>query len=540
MRTRFHDDQGAVAVIVAILLIVFIGLSAVVVDAGYWYTVRRQLQTAADAAALAGCQDLILDKSDAEIWATVESYAGMNAVIPANSITVIAPSSGGLSDITSDSVKVAVGTESRSFFGRVFGVEQTTIRAQANAKIGYLVAATTPMPWALPILRVTRMTASVGGGPEIPLTADPSGVWGGYLPSGATGNVIVTAYNNQTIAVPTGVPEIIDPAARIVRIPVGSRFADVSFDKTTVTAGLGERVTVTVSLTGPLAVGESVITRIDKDEVTLTAIGGNTYRGTIAPPTKAALYDTVPLDVAIVEKKKDVAAINGVATILIRRSTFPVKDVKVAGSVLPPSSSPSPYITVSLNDYEYGKVYELKVDGGAGETGNYMAVDFQMTRHEPYWTKQDPVEYPYLPVADNPSYLDYIAGTSPHTFVIHVGDTLWTKTGTGPGPSIRDALAVRFAGEAANFDVWAVNKPGSRRLIYVPVTERIEPPAGVSPLRVVSFAMFYVEDIDIGGEVLIKGRFVEYVSPGWVVSSTPPSSGLVIKAAHLVSEGLSF
>lgn len=47
--------RGAVAVYVAILLVVFIGFTALAVDIGYVMVVRNQLQNAADAAALAGC-----------------------------------------------------------------------------------------------------------------------------------------------------------------------------------------------------------------------------------------------------------------------------------------------------------------------------------------------------------------------------------------------------------------------------------------------------------------------------------------------------
>ena len=118
-----RDDSGVVAVIVAMLLVVFVGFSALVIDMGYWYNVRRQLQTAADAAALAGCQELILDKTDAAIWDTVEEYAALNAVGPADGvITVIPVSAGGLSDIGSNFVKVTVEQEATAFFGRLFGV----------------------------------------------------------------------------------------------------------------------------------------------------------------------------------------------------------------------------------------------------------------------------------------------------------------------------------------------------------------------------------------------------------------------------------
>ena len=59
MIRRFaRDESGAVAVLFAIVFLVLVGISALAVDVGYWYTCKRQLQTAADAGAMAGCQQL--------------------------------------------------------------------------------------------------------------------------------------------------------------------------------------------------------------------------------------------------------------------------------------------------------------------------------------------------------------------------------------------------------------------------------------------------------------------------------------------------
>ncbi|MDA3936537.1 MAG: pilus assembly protein, partial [Actinomycetota bacterium] len=150
MGGMLRRDEGAAAIIVAVCLTVFIGLSALVIDIGLWYNFRRQLQTAADSAALAGCQELILDKTDAEIWDTVGNLAHSNESGPVASCDVIPPSAGGLSDITEDSVKVTVSMEAQSFFGRLLGVNSNLIRAQSRAQVGYLAGAKTPVPWALP------------------------------------------------------------------------------------------------------------------------------------------------------------------------------------------------------------------------------------------------------------------------------------------------------------------------------------------------------------------------------------------------------
>ena len=49
-----HDQRGAVAIIVALCLILFIGFTAFAIDIGHLTVVRNELQNAADGAALAG------------------------------------------------------------------------------------------------------------------------------------------------------------------------------------------------------------------------------------------------------------------------------------------------------------------------------------------------------------------------------------------------------------------------------------------------------------------------------------------------------
>lgn len=55
--SRVGNDRGAVAVIVALLMVVFLGFAAIAIDVGRLYVERRQLQNGADAAALAIAQD---------------------------------------------------------------------------------------------------------------------------------------------------------------------------------------------------------------------------------------------------------------------------------------------------------------------------------------------------------------------------------------------------------------------------------------------------------------------------------------------------
>ena len=54
MRARKSDEQGATAILAAVLALILVGLSAFTLDFGRAYLSERQLQSGADAGALAG------------------------------------------------------------------------------------------------------------------------------------------------------------------------------------------------------------------------------------------------------------------------------------------------------------------------------------------------------------------------------------------------------------------------------------------------------------------------------------------------------
>lgn len=75
-------DHGGVAILVAVLLLALFGAGALVVDVGYMFWERRQLQNGADAAALAlaaQCAEGILDCATAALGSEAEGYADRNA-----------------------------------------------------------------------------------------------------------------------------------------------------------------------------------------------------------------------------------------------------------------------------------------------------------------------------------------------------------------------------------------------------------------------------------------------------------------------------
>lgn len=78
-RTPAADrDQGAVLVIVAVMMVALLGVGAMVIDLGALYVEKRQLQNGADAAALAIAQDCAGGDCGNEA-ATAQQYADLNA-----------------------------------------------------------------------------------------------------------------------------------------------------------------------------------------------------------------------------------------------------------------------------------------------------------------------------------------------------------------------------------------------------------------------------------------------------------------------------
>lgn len=116
LRSRRTQQQGYVAILTAILVpTVFMGCAAFAVDTARWYAAERDMQLAADAAALAGVPYLPNDMTDAQ--ATAQSVAARNGYTDgANGVTVTV----GVGDRPTQLKVVITATISNSF-GRVIG-----------------------------------------------------------------------------------------------------------------------------------------------------------------------------------------------------------------------------------------------------------------------------------------------------------------------------------------------------------------------------------------------------------------------------------
>ena len=125
LRARLRDESGVVVVWVALLAPVILGMAAFTVDISAWYQQHRELQTAADAAALAAARDLPGSPSTAATDA--QSYVDKNlSGATTNSTT---PYSG-----DSATIQVTVSKPGTSFFSGVLGISAPTINATAVAR----------------------------------------------------------------------------------------------------------------------------------------------------------------------------------------------------------------------------------------------------------------------------------------------------------------------------------------------------------------------------------------------------------------------
>lgn len=125
IRRRTADESGVALVLVAIMMVSFLGLAALAIDIGSYYQAQRQAQSAADAGALAASQNLPSNTTSAMSVGT--TYATTN--YPGSTVTVSTPYGG-----VSTKVKVTVNASTPSFFGRIFGITSQHVTASAVAQ----------------------------------------------------------------------------------------------------------------------------------------------------------------------------------------------------------------------------------------------------------------------------------------------------------------------------------------------------------------------------------------------------------------------
>lgn len=125
---RKRGESGQTLILVAVLLIVLLGFTALAIDVGSLYGERRIMQNAADGAALAGAEELCLGKSGSAAIAMAKSYATTNGAQWATPVPLPVGSTKPIS------ITVTAGKTSSTLIGAVLGPTSAEVAAVASAR----------------------------------------------------------------------------------------------------------------------------------------------------------------------------------------------------------------------------------------------------------------------------------------------------------------------------------------------------------------------------------------------------------------------
>ena len=133
---QVKKQSGVVAIVIALLLPVLIGILGIVTDLGFAFVYKRNMQTAADAAAFAGAHSIFRNEtSDITINALYD--AGKNGFDGSRgeTRTVNVPPSSGTFAGRDGFVEVLISEQLGTFFMPVLGINSMTVSARAVAGV---------------------------------------------------------------------------------------------------------------------------------------------------------------------------------------------------------------------------------------------------------------------------------------------------------------------------------------------------------------------------------------------------------------------
>jgi hypothetical protein len=159
-------EHGQMLMVIALLLPMLLGMTAMAVDLGAYASERRNLQNDADAIALAAAQDL---PDAAAVQSSAASWEAKNGVDPGTAIVSVTVSGG----TTTPQVKVQITRTHKFAFIRIVGVPDQDVSATAVAGKFSPGGLSGVMPWA-----VTQATLDAAAQGQI--VTIKQGAGGGY------------------------------------------------------------------------------------------------------------------------------------------------------------------------------------------------------------------------------------------------------------------------------------------------------------------------------------------------------------------------
>jgi hypothetical protein len=160
LRRLAADRGGGVAVMLALLLPVLVGVASLAIETGLWFAERRALQNAVDAAALSGAFELTAGRKTTVLASALAD--GRKNAADANFTIRNPPASGKY--VGNTSAVEAVATRPQSLMLSALFLGDMTVRARAVARVGHLGD-----PCILALERVESSTAEFTGSADIVL-----------------------------------------------------------------------------------------------------------------------------------------------------------------------------------------------------------------------------------------------------------------------------------------------------------------------------------------------------------------------------------
>ncbi len=141
---RARSNDGQVIVFVVALFLVLFGIAALVIDGGRWFQTHRHLQTAADAAALAGVQALPSDPGGAASIANTYAQNNFGGVTASVSVPPSSPPSSCSTSPPYNCIRVVTSKSVPGTFAKFFAALRGATFGDRNANARATAAVTVP------------------------------------------------------------------------------------------------------------------------------------------------------------------------------------------------------------------------------------------------------------------------------------------------------------------------------------------------------------------------------------------------------------
>ena len=163
-------ENGGIAVIVALLMVVLLGFAAIAVDVGMLYSERAQLQNGSDSAALMVAQKCAKNADDAincsDMSPLAADLANANALDGKSGVKSISLDKEGRTvTVTTGAKETGSAPNTVSlFFAKALGIPSAEVTASSSVRWGSPVEGTSPFPLAFSVCQVSGM---VGGATQL-------------------------------------------------------------------------------------------------------------------------------------------------------------------------------------------------------------------------------------------------------------------------------------------------------------------------------------------------------------------------------------